>query len=321
MSIKVAIPQSNKLVHMFLFCRYAFAVLAMVICLAGCSSALHNTGSVPVLAKASPPAGWVVAKAYAEEKWWQPKADQNLRWYWQLQGNIDTSYDVDVYDIDIDTPQPVINRLKARGIRLICYFSVGTVEQFRSDANRFPHQAIGETYPGYADERWLDLKNYSLFASIMQARLDRCAAKGFDGVEGDNVDAFLQQIPDDNGVVNTGTSFKITRQHSIDYILWLASESHKRGLAFGLKNSEAVAIDVVDDVDWLITESCYVYRWCAEAQVFTRHNKPVFMTEYTEYLSDFTSACAEARMFGYSAIYRDTGLTARGIFEECLLSY
>jgi len=101
-------------------------------------------------------------------KWWQPEADQNLRWYWQLQGDIDTSYDVDVYDIDIDTPQSVINQLKARGVKLICYFSVGTVEQFRSDANDFPDQAIGETYPGFTDERWLDLANYPLFADIMK---------------------------------------------------------------------------------------------------------------------------------------------------------
>jgi len=92
-------------------------------------------------------------------------------------------------------------------------------------------------------------------------------------------------------------------------------------MAFGLKNAAAVAFDVVYDVDWLITESCYVYNWCAEAQVFTQNNKPVFMTEYVEYLSDFTSACKEARRFGFNAIYRDTGLTAPGIFRECLLPY
>ena len=285
------------------------AIATMALCFAGCAGSLNH--SEPALAEASAPPGDVATG------WWRPEASQNLRWYWQLQGRLNTSHDVDVYDIDIDTPQPVINKLKARGVRLICYFSVGTVEQFRTDAHLFPAEATGESYPGYADERWLDLSNYNLFADIMRARLDRCAAKGFDGVEGDNVDAFVQQIPDDNGVVNTGTSFKITKQQSIDYIRWLAFESHKRGMAFGLKNAEAVAVDVIDQVDWLITESCYVYHWCAQAQIFTENNKPVFMTEYAEYLSDFTAACIEAEKYGFSAIYRDTGLTAGGIFKEC----
>ena len=286
------------------------AVLAtMTLYLAGGTSAVNYTDTAPVLA---------AAKVHSSVDWWRPKADQNLRWYWQLQDKINTSYNVDVYDIDIDTPQWEINKLKARGIKLICYFSVGTVEQFRTDANLFPSRAIGESYPGFEDERWLDLSNYSLFADIMKARLDRCAAKGFDGIEGDNVDAFNQQIPDDNGIVNTGTSFKVTKQQSIDYIRWLAAESHKRGLAFGLKNAEAVAGDVINEVDWLIAESCHVYSWCEQARIFTLNNKPVFMTEYVEYLADFASACAEARQFGFSAIYRDTGLTAPGIFKQCL---
>jgi len=280
--------------------------------LAGCTTSVNHTDATPAIA---------AAKVHSAESWWQPKANQNLRWYWQLQGEINTSYDVDVYDIDIDTPQPVINNLKARGVKLICYFSVGTVEQFRSDANRFPHQAIGESYPGFPDEQWLDLSNYSLFADIMKDRLDLCAAKGFDGIEGDNVDAYIQQIPDDHGNVNTGTSFKITKQQSIDYIRWLAAEAHNRGLAFGLKNTEGVAGDVISDVDWLITESCHAYSWCAEARIFTQNNKPVFMTEYVEYLSDFDSACTEARQFGFSAIYRDAGLTSPGVFTECLSPY
>ncbi len=294
---------------MLLLRRCATGIAALMLCLMGCGGSVNYTNKTPILA---------AAKSQAAVSWWQPKADQNLRWYWQLQDKLNTSYNVDVYDIDVDTPQPVINKLKSRGIKLICYFSVGTVEQFRADAEQFPSQVIGESYPGFPDEQWLDLGNYQLFADIMKSRLDLCAAKGFDGVEGDNVDAFVQQIPDDSGTVNSGTSFGITKQQSIDYIRWLAAESHKRGLAFGLKNAEAVAINVVDEVDWLITESCYVYRWCAAAQTFTRNNKPVFMTEYVEYLSDFSAACAEAREFGYSAIYRDTGLTASGIFKECL---
>ncbi len=255
--------------------------------------------------------------AASGDGWWKPKSDQQLSWYWQLQDEIDTSHDVDIYNIDIDTPQYVIDRLKARGVKLICYFSVGTVEEFRADAKNFPTQVIGEPYPGYEDERWLDLSNYLKFANVMRSRLDRCATKGFDGIEGDNVDAFNQNIADNEGVVRKGTSFGITQQHSLDYVLWLAAESHKRGLAFGLKNAESIAAKVVNQVDWMITENCVVDHWCAEAAVFVKHNKPVLMAEYIDYLSDFSLACDQARKFGFSAIYRDTGLGAPGVFRSC----
>lgn len=260
----------------------------------------------------------VASAASTDASWWQPTADQNLRWYWQLQSEINTSYDVDIYNIDIDTPQGVIDALKARDVRLICYFSVGTVEQWRSDEAAFPPEVVGEVYSGYEDENWLDISQFLKFSSVMRARLNRCAAKGFDGVEGDNVDAFNQHIEDSNGVARVGTSFKVTRKQSTDYVLWLAAESHKRGLAFGLKNAEKIAKNVVAKVDWLITESCFVDNWCAEASLFVEHNKPVFMTEYIEYLPDFSKACRQAKLLGFSAIYRDIGLSASGIFKECL---
>ena len=159
-------------------------------------------------------------------------------------------------------------------------------------------------YPGFEDERWLDLSRYPEFADVMRARLDRCAEKGFHGVEGDNVDAFDQRIPDSNGVVRKGTSFGITRAQSVDYVLWLAQEAHKRGLAFGLKNAVTISAEVVDEVDWLLTESCFAYSWCAEARIFIDSNKPVFMTEYVEYVPDFSAACSEAKGAGFNAIYR-----------------
>ena len=41
---------------------------------------------------------------------WHPEADDT--WQWQLQGTIDTSYDVDVYDVDLfDTSRAVLDRL------------------------------------------------------------------------------------------------------------------------------------------------------------------------------------------------------------------
>ncbi len=249
--------------------------------------------------------------------WWQPKASDNLTWQWQLQGEIDVGFDVDVYNLDIEAPIEKIQELKARGVKLICYFSAGTVESFRSDASLFPQSVQGEQYEDLVDEVWLDYGNFQAFAPIMQARMDICKSKGFDAIETDNVDAHNYESRDANGnVVNIGTNFMMTLDESIAYIRWLADEAHSRGLSIGLKNAEEMAVDVVGNVDWMLTEDCYYDNWCNAASVFVENNKPVFMAEYDDLVPDFTPACELAKSLGYSAIWRDSSL-ANELYLAC----
>jgi len=70
----------------------------------------------------------------ATKNWWKPKASDKLTWQWQLQGKINQSYNVDVYDVDLfDTPTSTIRSLQRKGIKVICYFSAGTYEGWRDD--------------------------------------------------------------------------------------------------------------------------------------------------------------------------------------------
>ncbi|MEM7256268.1 MAG: endo alpha-1,4 polygalactosaminidase [Pseudomonadota bacterium] len=202
-------------------------------------------------------------------------------------------------------------------MKIICYFSAGTVESFRDDASQFLTSSIGEQYESLVDERWIDYRNFEAFADIMRNRMDVCKAKGFDAIETDNVDAHNYETVDANGnVVNIGTNFRISLDDSIRYIRWLGVEAHSRGLSIGLKNAEEMAVDVVSDVDWMLTEDCYVDNWCQEASVFIDNNKPVFMTEYEDLLPDFTPACALAKSLGFFAIWRDPSL-ADGTYLAC----
>lgn len=284
---------------------FALLLFFMLIC---CDRA-HLTE--PVVADAK-------ANKQLQDNWWKPTADERLSWQWQLQGTIDTSYRVDVYNIDFETDQAVIDELKARGVRLICYFSAGTVEWFRDDARSFPASVIGEQYTGYEDEQWLNIAEIAAIAPVMQARLDRCASSGFDAVEADNVDAFNHEKTDTDGnVVERGTSFGITRAQSTEYVLWLAAQAHERGLGFGLKNAEALAPAVLSRVDWMLTENCFVDNWCEQAKVFVEANKPVFMTEYVQLLADFTPACRVARELGFSAIYQSVDLAGTNSYQRC----
>jgi hypothetical protein len=89
---------------------------------------------------------------------WTPRLSDT--WQWQLHGAINTTYAVDVYDIDLfDAPQSTINALKAQGKRVVCYFSAGGSENWRSDFNQFPASDMGNDIVGWPGERWLDTRS------------------------------------------------------------------------------------------------------------------------------------------------------------------
>ena len=246
------------------------------------------------------------------DDWWQPKASDNLTWQWQLQGEVDVTFPVDVYNVDIEIPQQKLDRLIEHGIKVICYFSAGTVESFRADAELFAQDIVGEQYEDLVDEKWVDYANIDALAPIMRARLDKCAEKGFHAVEIDNVDAHNYESRDANGnVTNIGTNFNMTLDESIAYVRWLTNEAHSRGLGIGLKNAEEMVPDVVDEVDWMLVEDCYFDSWCNAATAFIDANKPVFMAEYDDLVPDFAPACELAKALGFSAIWRDPGLSNR----------
>ncbi len=125
------------------------------------------------------------------EQWYKPKPMTS--WHWQLQGTINTAYDVEMYDIDLEETSPdVIDQLHAQDKKVICYFSAGTYEPFRSDAGLFVPKTRGKTVEGWEEEQWLDIAHFDGFTSIMTDRLDTAVDKKCDGVEPDNVQAYLE---------------------------------------------------------------------------------------------------------------------------------
>ena len=201
---------------------------------------------------------------------WIPRP--GLRWQWQLENcrNINTNYDVDVYDIDLfDSPQEAIDLLHSKGIKVICYFSAGTFENYRNDSSGFPDSVIGNKLEDWPDERWLDVSNYKLFSDIMLRRLALAAKKKCDAVEADNVDAY----ENNNG-------FDITYDDQLRYNKWLAEQAHKLGLSIGLKNDLGQVNDLVDYFDFAVNEECFYYNECEKLLPFIKRNKAVFGVEY-----------------------------------------
>ncbi|MFH1531831.1 MAG: endo alpha-1,4 polygalactosaminidase [Pseudomonadota bacterium] len=207
--------------------------------------------------------------------WWRPAPGTS--WQWQLSGDLDLSYDVDMYDIDLfDTPAATIAGLQAEGRIVICYFSAGSWEDWRPDAADFPAAVRGDTLDGWPDERWLDVRALDVLAPILEARLDMAVAKGCDGVEPDNVDGYQN----DSG-------FPLAGADQIAFNRWLAKAAHARNLSVGLKNDLSQIPALVGFFDWALNEQCFQYHECNAILPFVDAGKAVFGVEYELDAEDF----------------------------------
>ena len=202
-----------------------------------------------------------------------------------------------MYDIDLfDTPQAVIDRLHASGHVVICYFSAGSLEEWRPDAGRFPSSVVGKPLDGWPGERWLDIQRIDLLAPIMEARLDLAVRKRCDGVEPDNMDAYQN----DSG-------FSINTQEQLAYNRFIARQAHARSLSVGLKNDLDQISELLDDFDWALNEECFQYGECDRLGLFVAAGKAVFGVEYTGNTAEF---CPRANAMGFSWLKKRLTLDA-----------
>ena len=219
-----------------------------------------------------------------------------MSWQWQLTGDIDTSFDVQMYDIDLfDVPQSIIDQLHADGRTVICYFSAGSWEDWRPDADQFPASVKGNSN-GWPGEKWLDIRRIDVLGPIMAARLDLAAQKRCDGVEPDNVDGYTN---------NTG--FPLNAQDQLTYNIWLANAAHARGLSVGLKNDLDQATTLLPYFDWALNESCFQYNECELLLPFVQAGKAVFGVEYK---GNPTTFCPRANAMNFDWLKKNTDLDA-----------
>jgi len=218
-----------------------------------------------------------------------------ITWQWQLSGKINTSYDAKVYDIDLfDANESVIDKLHSQNKIVICYFSAGSYEDWRSDKERFPSEVLGKELDGWAGERWLDISKINLLAPIMKTRLDLARKKGCDGVEPDNVDGYVND-----------TGFNLTYEDQLNYNKFIANEAHKRGLLVGLKNDLDQVKDLVDFFDFMVNEECNEFDECNKTLPFIKNNKAVLNAEYNiKYLDDdnMTILCNKSNELNLSTL-------------------
>lgn len=204
-----------------------------------------------------------------EGTWYQPKVFST--WHIQLDGDINTDYSVDVYIIDLfDVSTKKIATIKATGKHVICYFSGGTYEDWRSDAKDFSSSTLGNKLDEWEGERWLDVTDASVY-EIMLARLDLAKEKGCEGVDIDNMDGYTNH-----------PGFDYSENDQLTYNISLANAAHERELAVGLKNDLNQITLLVSYFDFAVNEQCFSYNECDLIAPFIADDKPVFNIEYAQ---------------------------------------
>ncbi|UES57857.1 endo alpha-1,4 polygalactosaminidase [Roseibium aggregatum] len=221
-------------------------------------------------------------------------------WDWQLTEPVDLDRKVRVLDLhpDLVTPDDLA-ALRQKGVRTICYVSIGTLENTSEDFNAFPDDVLGKTYEDWPDERFLDIRRLDVLLPIMKSRFEACRNEGFDAIEPDNMD-----------VHDNDSGFPITADDVVAYVARLAAIAHSLELGIGQKNVPDLTADLINHMDFLIAESCFQDKWCDDVNAYVRAGKPIFDAEYTDRPIDFQEACEFAAQQNIAMILKNRDLTS-----------
>lgn len=214
------------------------------------------------------------AAAGTATSYWQPAASNYLQIILSavVTDTSSIAAPATVFQTDLfDTPASTIAMVKAKGTKVVCYFSAGTAEDWRTDYSSFQAADLGAALDGWAGETWVDTRSTNV-RNIMAARIALAASKGCDGIEPDNVDVYGY---------GTASGFSgLTLATSIDYMTYLANTAHSAGLGIGLKNGGDMISSIQSLFQWVTSESCVNYNECNIYQPFVTAGKPVFNIQY-----------------------------------------
>ncbi len=228
-----------------------------------------------------------------EGDWYRPATF--VTWQWQLNNAVNTSYEVEIYDIDLfDSSVELIQQLQATGIKVVCYFSAGSYEEWRPDANQFTTSDLGSSLVDWPGERWLDIRTDNV-SSIMKSRLDLAKEKGCDGVEPDNMDGY-----------DNSSGFNLSATDQLAFNRLIANEAHLRDLSVGLKNDLDQINELESYFDFAVNEQCFEYTQCDKLSPFIDNGKPVLQAEYKQdYINDVSARnamCSESLNMQFSTL-------------------
>lgn len=206
------------------------------------------------------------------------------RLHYQVSGTPSIEVAADVFVLDLFDAEPAqLDAARAAGGVTVAYFSAGSFEPWRPDADAFPVDAIGARLTDYPNERWLD-PNSRQVRAIMRARLERARDKGFEAVFPGALDAYL---------ASSGFALSATDQR--DYARFLSAEARRLGLSPGLSGGFASARDLAPDFDFAIDVGCLAADSCERLRPLLDRGQAVFDLEVSGELAEL---CPRAEAFG-----------------------
>jgi hypothetical protein len=218
----------------------------------------------------------------------------NMSLQYQITGDVDTRVNADLFVVDLfDTSETTVAELHRAGRIVIAYVSVGSLENWRSDADNLPRDAVGMALAAYPNESWMDIRRVEV-RTWMQARFDRAVQKGFDGL-------FASTL----GGYRTVSGFDLSRADELEYAIFLADEAHARALTIGLSGDFELSQQLAVHYDWALAHSCIELDSCAPLAPLTAAGLPVFDLETDESTRDAT--CAAAKSYKISVTFKRRG--------------
>lgn len=242
-------------------------------------------------------------KNKTEESYHKPQIGDSFAWRLDSIGLDEvSSFYTNIVDIDaFSATKELVDAFHQKGIKVIAYVSVGTIENYRPDAYLLPDEVIGNIYPDWPDEKFLNLREIEKLKPFINSRLDMIKAKGFDGIEPDNIDGYWE----DNG-------FDLTLDDTKIFCEWLIKEAHDRGLSIGQKNTEELVPLLSNDFDWALTEGAFHMNNAESYSTYISKGKPVFSCEYTDNMNtqDFSNTiCPKAKTMKFYTFLKHRDLT------------
>lgn len=280
-----------------------------------------GTSAAPAVSVIDPNASkgkYIKFPAAGTDATWKPLTP-GTTWQWQLTGTVnDTVLDSSanpkkMYDIDMfDANAALVNRLKAKGIYVVCYVESGDWNNVRPDAGDFAPAILGKTLGGFPDEKFINIAALDGAAGatgktlrqIMTARFDLGKSKGCDGIE-----------PDLDDLHTYDTGFTITQANQVAYNTFMVQTGHARGMSVGLKNGADPGGTFDTQMynagaDWVVNEECNQYAECAGYKIFAQNGRAVFQVEYLDNQkkpwSGATGTCALNNAANFDGIVKDS---------------
>jgi hypothetical protein len=218
-----------------------------------------------------------------------------LTWQIQLSGNLDTTPNALMYEIDMfDSTTAQVQKLHDLYRFAICYVDAGSWENWRPDAKSYPKSVLGKPLQGWPGERWVNIRRLDVLGPILTKRVQKCRSKGFDGIDFDNVDGY--QNP---------TGFHLSSADQLRFNTYLANLAHRNGLTVLLKNDPDQVKTLQPYYNGAVVEQCFQYQECTKFEPFVTADKPVFEIEYSLAKSKF---CPKAAKLNFNSMKKHLAL-------------